>query len=59
MDNPNLPKLVAIPPHMRKRFGSGLCWFNGRQRDLKQKATGYFPVRANVLPALSSRTVGY
>jgi len=23
MDNPNLPKLVAIPPKMQKRFGAG------------------------------------
>jgi len=23
MDNPNLPKVVGIPPHTRKRFGSG------------------------------------
>jgi 6-O-methylguanine DNA methyltransferase, DNA binding domain len=23
MDNPNLPKVVAIPPRMRKRFGAG------------------------------------
>jgi hypothetical protein len=23
MDNPNLPKLVAIPPRMQKRFGTG------------------------------------
>jgi hypothetical protein len=23
MDNPNLPKLVAIPPNMQKRFGEG------------------------------------
>jgi hypothetical protein len=23
MDNPNLPKLVAVPPRMRKRFGNG------------------------------------
>ena len=23
MDNPNLPKLVAIPPKMQKRFGTG------------------------------------
>ena len=23
MDNPNLPKLVTIPPRMQKRFGSG------------------------------------
>ena len=23
MDNPNLPKLVAVPPRMQKRFGAG------------------------------------
>jgi hypothetical protein len=23
MENPNLPKVVAIPPRMRKRFGAG------------------------------------
>jgi alkylated DNA nucleotide flippase Atl1 len=23
MDNPNLPKVVAVPPRMQKRFGSG------------------------------------
>lgn len=24
MDNPNLPKLAAIPPNLRKRFGDGV-----------------------------------
>src|SRR5438552_834275 len=24
MDNPNLPKLVAVPPKMQKRFGNGI-----------------------------------